>query len=237
MRSLIVPMLALVVLLSSRVQAQFDLGVSAGASLFTLSDGPKSDLRSFYAEPASGFTAGTFARGRTKTRFGYGLEVYYSQWSFTTRYSQGGLSYISYYTTSVRVDLLHIALVPSIRLDRRGIIRLRMGLLVGGPLGGTEHVRVTDGTYTEEAGAFVRKADKYYQRDGRILLGAGLRIPISTWGAVLLEPWAAASLTAMRKDSWVRAYECGVRVGVAWVIDVGRFREKENEVRDVPPHE
>jgi hypothetical protein len=132
----------------------------------------------------------------------------------------GGYSFFYNRWSHVDLDMLHVALLPEIKMGPSGNAVIRFGAMAGGIVGGREHGGLSQyDMFVRDTQEYDRPADEMYRADMRLLLGFGFRVPLGRHVVFSIDPYTSGSITTITRDQVVLySRDHGLRFGLAAVL-------------------
>lgn len=202
--------------------AQFDLGISGGGYVYSLSAKDPQGGRAtanFGSDQAFPWTVALYYREGGDTKLRFASELMFLRREFHVVQHSGGMGSQSDLVANVRLDQIYWGILPELYLDTDKMFVMRFGAQFGWALSATEEgissswSSMTLTRTTTEFGS--RSAD--HGGDLRALLGWSYRLPLKGNTSVVLDAFVSNSITSMGGGPVaVRSSDAGLRAGISW---------------------
>ncbi|MCC7503505.1 MAG: hypothetical protein IT229_13315 [Flavobacteriales bacterium] len=209
-------------LISHAVSAQFDVGAAVGVFDHRI-DGKsgKDDHQAMHEAYGAPFpTASLYYREQREGPTNLAFELAYSRKEFSAVFQEQDLGRTNGKDLDVRLDMLHVGVIPEVKLGTmsKAVVRfgLQVGFLLNSRMRGWEWSSGPDvpGGYQRNWTEGSAKGD--FGGDVRALFGFGFQIPVNERSIVTVDPYLSGSVTSMLKDApGSRSTEWGLRIGYA----------------------
>ncbi|MBK6754029.1 MAG: hypothetical protein IPG69_10640 [Flavobacteriales bacterium] len=205
-----------VLLPSTLLYGQIDLGVELGGSAYRLKSGSHAYREGVFEPfPGPSFSAAAFYRELPEKAVGIGLEVCYTRLNFNASFRDGGIGSGTEYVSVVELDMLHVGIIPRFKIDESGWFALRTGLMAGW-IAGREQGTSVSLSLPISHGSYDRAAGNRFKGDLRVVGALDVRIPWGTGCALHIDPYASLGLTSLLQTDRMKAADVGIRIGIAW---------------------
>lgn len=210
-----------VLLLGRAGHGQYVIGASVGGMLFELrsrSSGDPHSWANFDPAPGPFWTASIFYRERHFEHTNLGLELIYARKEFNTDYGGGGLGGGSSSEGFVKLDLLHIAIVPQVNLSKSGRSSIRFGVMNGFLLNGSITGRSSSWSIVtgSSSAPLASGTASDFGGDLRLVFGMGFLFPLSGRTLFAFDPYFSPALGSLLKEEpRSKGMEWGLRMGLA----------------------
>lgn len=211
------PLAGMLICLSASNFAQFDWGVTTGTFHFALHQGAGPEV--FSAERNKlPMVLGLWYRERPMQRFGLGLELLWSRRSFHGDYAVRGSGDGAYHDVHVDLSMVHLGVMPELRLVPNGRFLLRLGPQFALGAGGSMHGVIrswSSGQPVSGSPPFSASARSLYKADLRLVLGFGIRAALGPRWVCTLDPYASFGITPITDPGLrVTTSEVGLRLSI-----------------------
>ncbi len=193
------------------------LGVSVGVMDFELRarKGEGHQIAKF--EPSHGAfpTATVFFRDKRLTHFNWCFEAIYSRKEFSAYYSSGSLAGSKGAEGEVVLDLIHLSILPQVKLGPKGRTSIRFGFMHGVIIKSYFTGREWNSyPYQWSSRELHAEPAEDFVGDLRFLIGFGVELPAGEGMVITIDPyWSPAVGPLLARQPYSFGQEWGIRLG------------------------
>lgn len=175
-------------------------------------------------------TASVFFRDKRRTHFNWCFEAIYSRKEFSAYYSSGSLAGSKGAEGEVVLDLLHLSILPQVKLGPKGHTAIRFGFMHGIILKSYFSGREWNSyPYQWSSRELHAEPAEDFIGDLRFLVGFGVELPTGGRSIVTIDPYLSPAVGPLLvRQPYSCGQEWGVRLGWGSVIK----RKKDRSADD-----